>query len=252
MSSSEKQAISPHEIHVWVLRYTPGSLIEQKFGDSISQDERSRAARLISQPLQERFLANRAFLRDVLSRYLGVEAKQVEFCYGDRGKPELVSHLQAAKGQIRFNLSHSGEISLCAVALDRDVGVDIEKHRQLPNIIEIAERFFSSPEIAVLKAATDEQISEVFFRIWSGKEAFIKATGEGVLAGLASFAVVFGENGSAEIHRKTSGASPGFECDSSWSVLYIESFPGYSGAVATCRRDIDVAVSLEDWKFDEI
>lgn len=98
---------------------------------------------------------------------------------GPFGKPYL-----AEWKSLFFNLSHSGELAVCAVA-DREVGIDIQQKRGLSQ--RIADRFFTEQEKAALKQALPGKKEDLFYRIWSAKEAYIKLTGQGLGQGLATF-----------------------------------------------------------------
>lgn len=98
---------------------------------------------------------------------------------GPFGKPYL-----AAWESFFFNLSHSGELAVCAVA-DQEVGIDVQQKRSLSQ--RIADRFFTAQEKVVLAQASPKEKEALFYRIWSAKEAYIKLTGQGLGQGLATF-----------------------------------------------------------------
>jgi 4'-phosphopantetheinyl transferase len=104
-------------------------------------------------------------MRDILARFT---AAPLEFALQQHGKPHL-----PLSPELRFNLSHSHELALVAVALDREVGVDIERLRPLPRFAAVADRFFPPSE----PAPTDETD---FFRRWTRVEALLKARGVGL------------------------------------------------------------------------
>jgi 4'-phosphopantetheinyl transferase len=84
--------------------------------------ERDRAARLLSDRARRRWVAARWALRGVLARYLAQEPAEVELRFGERGKPMLAD----PEAPLRFNLSHSGELALIAVARECEVGIDVQ------------------------------------------------------------------------------------------------------------------------------
>lgn len=111
----------------------------------------------------------------VLELLDGEKPVQVEYCYGEHGKPDF------AGGMFHFNLSHSGQYVCCALA-EEEVGIDIQRMRPLKNM-RIAERFFSQEENDLLRACGSErERQELFFRIWVRKEAYAKLTGAGIAA----------------------------------------------------------------------
>jgi 4'-phosphopantetheinyl transferase len=144
----------------------------------LSGDEIARAERFYFPEHQERFIVGRAFLRKILSRYLNVEAKAIEFEYEERGKPLLGFKFKYSG--ICFNLSHSQQLALCGVTHHIPIGVDIESIRHTSDIENLAKRFFSVREYEVIKSVPPEQQQQVFFRYWTCKEAYLKAIGKGL------------------------------------------------------------------------
>jgi 4'-phosphopantetheinyl transferase len=164
---------------------------------TLAADERDRSARFRFERDRRRFVVARGSLRDVLGRYVGTPADQIRFVYNAFGKPELSSEIGGSR--VRFNVSHSADIALIAVASDADVGVDIECVREDAGFAEIAQHFFS-PDEAALRG-------QAFFRCWTKREAYVKACGEGL------------------------GDGP-VRVDGRWSFFTVEPAPGYVGAVA--------------------
>jgi 4'-phosphopantetheinyl transferase len=81
---------------------------------------------------------------------------------------------------LHFNMSHSHELALCAVSTRREVGIDLEYLRPMPEAVQLAKRFFSRAEHALIQAVPVEEQVPVFFRLWTAKEAYLKATGKGL------------------------------------------------------------------------
>jgi 4'-phosphopantetheinyl transferase len=117
-------------------------------------------------------------LRAILGSYLAVPAGHVQFSYGPQGKPSLAGAFR--QESLRFNLAHAGGLSLYAVTLSRELGVDIERIHAIPDATRIAEHFFSPQERDALAALPEEQRQEAFFRCWTRKEAYLKAVGDGL------------------------------------------------------------------------
>lgn len=101
--------------------------------------------------------------------------------WGEGGKPCLVN-----RGDIQFNLSHSGDYACCAIG-DLPIGVDIQK--KMPVKGKLAERFFTAADNGKLQECSEEEREELFFRMWSIKESYVKLTGKGIGKGLASFEI---------------------------------------------------------------
>jgi 4'-phosphopantetheinyl transferase len=129
---------------------------------------------------------------------------------------------------LRFNLSHSQGLALFALVLDRNVGVDVEALRTLPNAEQIAERFFSPAERAAFRALPPDQRQLAFFRCWTQKEAFIKALGEGLSLALDRFDVSVSPHEAARLLRVDGDA----ERASRWVMQSLDPGPGFLGALA--------------------
>ena len=144
----------------------------------LSEAERERAAALRGAPARRRFVVGRATLRFILGELTGTAPGQLHFSYGRDGKPTLgVPDGIAAP---YFNMSHSRDLAIFAVAGHRQVGVDVEWTEGSAPIESVARRYFTHAERTVLDAAPDEQRRRLFFRIWVRKEAYLKGRGEGI------------------------------------------------------------------------
>jgi len=141
---------------------------------TLDADERKRAKDFCSQQARARFIACRGILRIILGRYLGIESNIFHFHYGLRGKPSLT------ESRIRFNLAHSGGWAIYGLTLDRNIGVDLERVVPFVEIEQFADRFLSDREKAAIHASSGIEQYEIFFKIWTAKEAYVKACGEGL------------------------------------------------------------------------
>ncbi|MEH1767420.1 4'-phosphopantetheinyl transferase HetI [Nostoc sp.] len=168
----------PDEIHVWRIDLNQPESQLQNLAATLSSDEMARAERFYFQEHRQRFIAGRGILRTILGRYLGIKPSQVEFNYQQRGKPVLADTF--ADSGLEFNLSHSQGLGLCAVNCTRPIGVDLEYIRLMSDIEALAKRFFLPREYEKLRSLSPNQQQEVFFRYWTCKEAYLKATGDGL------------------------------------------------------------------------
>ena len=169
-------------VHVWRAKLDLPALKVARLASILSPDEIARANRFRFARHRRRFIVARGILRQLLGNYLDIEPKDLQFDYGDRGKPllklEQIDHLQ-------FNLSHSHEYALYGFSYHHLIGVDLEYLRQMPDLLKIARRFFSPQEYKLLVEASDEARLELFFRLWTAKEAYLKAIGTGIADSLA-------------------------------------------------------------------
>lgn len=171
--------------------------------------ERERAARFRFPEHRRRFIVRRARLRQLLGASAGRDPAELVFVEGDYGKPMLAGWDQC------FSASHSGDAMMVAVC-KLPVGCDIEQIKVDLDWRRLAERFFASGERAALSAMDDAAGRDAFFRVWSRKEAFVKAVGQGLSYPLESFEVSSGEQavllGGGEGWVMAGIDRPGFGC----------------------------------------
>ena len=211
------------EVQVWRanLDQTPAQV--QSFFDDLAAEEQARAERFHFARDREHFIVGRGVLRAILGRTLNRAPGCLRFCYGAHGKPAL-----ADEDAIRFNLSHSDGIALYAIARGREVGIDVERIRRDLAVAEIAERFFSPREGAMLRTLPGELQRQAFFRGWTRKEAYIKARGDGLALPLDAFDVsLVPEEPDAVLRIQRDPAEA-----SRWSFQELAPAPGYAAAIA--------------------
>lgn len=185
-------------VHVWRTGLDQCTARLRRLERNLSADEWARAARFRFTRDRERFVAARGLLREILSLYLDVEAVQLSFGYGTNGKPSL-----AAYGALRFNVSHSLDTVLIAVAYKREIGVDIEHVHDYVAVEEIASTVFSTPERHALSRIDSEARRMAFLQFWTRKEAYIKADGRGVSLPLEHIDVSAPTNSVAALDKAT-------------------------------------------------
>jgi 4'-phosphopantetheinyl transferase len=187
------QALPPGEVHVWAYDLEVEAKVEAAAFELLSSEEKGRAERFRFPRDRRRFTVARATLRRLLGEYHEVEPAKLIFRYGPNGKP----YLPDMSRDIRFNVSHSEELAVYALALGREVGVDVEFAREMDDAASLVERFFSQREQAYFKSLPASEQHDAFFRCWVRKEAFIKAVGEGLFRSLHDFSVSFDKAGPA-------------------------------------------------------
>ena len=202
------------EIHLWT--WTLSALP----GDSalLSPDERVRAERYRLDRDRDRFVAGRAGLRRILASEIGADPAALLFAYSKGGKPSLI-------GGPHFSLSHSQDLAALAVSPDRPLGLDIERVRQIDE--DIAGRFFAADEAARLRAVPEHDRTAAFFACWTRKEAYLKATGDGLLAPLDGFSV------SLDLPPRLLRVEGDPAAAARWRFLHLDPAPGFVGAIAT-------------------
>lgn len=202
----------------------------------LSEDEVTRAKRFLLAQHRDRFVVGRATLRRLLARYLLVAPEAIVFRYGELGKPFVETHLPNGHGCF-FNFTNSSDLALLAVNQVGELGVDVEEIRDMTNMDSLASRFFADAEVELLARIDDDRLRQLaFFRVWTRKEAFLKAIGKGLTFGLERVQVSL-EN----IARPTIvaiGDDPLAATD--WSLAHLEPLSGYVGAVAWNHGDFEL------------
>jgi 4'-phosphopantetheinyl transferase len=181
-------ALADNEIHVWFVRpeRATADSLTRAYQALMSTDERERHRRFYFDRDRHTFLVARALVRTTLSRYADVRPEVWTFAAGPHGRPEIAS--PRGLPPLRFNLSHTQGLVAIAVALGMDLGIDVEGKRR-ETTADVARRFFAPPEVRYFESVGPERQPDVFLDFWTLKEAYIKATGEGLSAGLSSFAM---------------------------------------------------------------
>lgn len=179
--ATDPATLADDDAHVWAVPLdSSGTPVESV----LSADERQRADRFRRPELRRRFVTARGGLRTILGRYLGTPPADVRLELDPRGKPRLAGN---HRSWLCFNLAHSGELALVAVARGCDVGVDVERLRSVRRLDEIAGRFFHPGERDAIQAADPAVRAAAFLRSWTGKEAVLKAIGLGLGHPLQTF-----------------------------------------------------------------
>jgi 4'-phosphopantetheinyl transferase len=181
--------IHPHEIHIWSRELTISHEQATQMSSCLSSDEIKRANQFRFPHHRQRFIAARYTLRHLLSLYLRLTPQEIVFSYTATKKPYLASR------SLSFNLSHTGDKALFAIAQGGDIGIDMEKQECFLNE-DLAQRFFSKVEYQALMHLSPEQRTTGFYHLWTRKEALLKAIGVGPLSNFsvaanASFEKIF-------------------------------------------------------------
>jgi 4'-phosphopantetheinyl transferase len=163
------------EVHLWRGDLAVEGHRLAQLASCLDQDERARAVRFHFERDRRRFMAGRGLLRQILASYLDLTPNGVRFGYTANGKPYLLAH-----PELRFNVSHSAETLVVAVARDRQLGVDVEVLPLDAADDGVANLVFCASERTALEALDATEYSRVFARLWTRKEAYIKADGRGM------------------------------------------------------------------------
>ena len=219
---ARRAAFPTGDVDVWY-RLT-GALGEREVDEAVgklSADERARYMKFVMARDRRDYAAAHALLHESLSRYADVS--QIDWRISDRAKPTLAA--KDASPPLSFNISHTHGLVACAISDGRDVGVDVEA---LDRVVDegIAERFFSASEVADLRRCGSHERAGRFFELWTLKEAYIKAIGEGLSHGLDTFAFDLSGDGSLAF------SAPAGVDGSAWRFALYAPTAGYRLAIA--------------------
>jgi 4'-phosphopantetheinyl transferase len=184
--SKKKLTLADNEIHLWMTN--PKELIDNKallttYSTLLTNTELVKQQRYKFAKDRHDALITRAFIRDLLTYYADVAPQDWQFEKGEKDKPEVIN----CPLPLRFNISHTSKLIICAVTLEDDIGCDVENISRSSDVLTIAERYFSPQETNALFALPEAQQRNRFFDYWTLKESYIKAWGLGLSIPLTDF-----------------------------------------------------------------
>jgi 4'-phosphopantetheinyl transferase len=213
-------------VHVWTASLKTATGAVSDLCRELAPDERVRADRFGTPELRRRFIVARVLLRRLLAAYASVDASALDIGHGAHGKPDL-----AGASGLCFNVSHAADAVIYAVAWGREVGIDIEATARDVDIAGVARQAFSSHECDALNALAPDARRAAFFRLWTRKEAYVKARGQGLSYPTRSFSVS---------HRADDDALIGDERDEEaphrWRVIGLDAPAGFAAALGAAGR----------------
>jgi len=191
-TSIDKLTLASNEIHLWSV--DPQSIQQPEllrtYSQLLSASESIKQQRFRFKKDRHNALITRAFVRDLLSRYADVSPSDWQFIKGIKDKPEIVD----PPLPLRFNISHTDNLIICAVMLNDDIGCDVENTQRTSDVLSIAKYSFSEFEINDLVMQTTAQQTSRFFDYWTLKESYIKAWGLGLSIPLKDFSFKLPDN----------------------------------------------------------
>ncbi|MEO1198393.1 MAG: 4'-phosphopantetheinyl transferase superfamily protein [Pseudomonadota bacterium] len=143
----------------------------------LDADEMARFQAFRVDSARRQFLLSRACLRLMIAKRLDIDPSRLRFCHSPYGKPYAV--VEGEPAPVSFNISHSGEYGLFVVTESRCVGIDLEERRSLDDHDAIAAQVFGDHEKRALFHLSGAKRLDLFYRLWTCKEALIKARGSG-------------------------------------------------------------------------
>ena len=184
-----KPELNSAAVHVFLVRLA--SFAADELTANLSAAEKARAAKLKIESRRAQFVITRAVLKQLLANCLDISPRELDFSEGPRGKPTIGRRYQ--QKTIEFNVSHSAAYALIALGLENRLGVDIESIGRRADYQSLSNRFFSARESAAFNKLQEREKRAAFYRVWTRKEAFLKATGQGLACGLPGFSVPLAE-----------------------------------------------------------
>ncbi|WP_057831034.1 4'-phosphopantetheinyl transferase family protein [Colwellia sp. TT2012] len=184
--SKKKLTLANNEIHLWMTK--PEELLGNDellttYATLLTSKETAKQQRYKFVKDRHDALITRAFIRDLLSYYADIAPQDWQFEKGEKDKPEIVN----CPLPLRFNISHTKNLIICAITLEDDIGCDVENTGRSNDVLAIAERYFSPKESQELFALPLAQQRNRFFDYWTLKESYIKAWGLGLAIPLKDF-----------------------------------------------------------------
>lgn len=213
-------------VDVWLISLPPDREWLDAYIAVLDPEERTRADRFRSNEHRVRFVLAHGALRIALSLYLSCDPAEMQFVTDQYGKPALI--LGPDQPEIRFNLSHSGDVVIIGVTKAREIGVDVERIVSKESHAAIAERYFSPQERVALAQLSEPERRIGFFNCWTRKEAYIKARGEGLSIPLDGFDVSLSPGEEAELLESRIDPSD----TARWRLREVPVMAGYVAAIA--------------------
>jgi len=205
------------QVHVWEIETGAKEAEDERLATLLSPEEQQRAKQFRFDKDRRLYAAAHAATRSLLAFYLRVRRDEIHLTSGAYGKPLLA---QPGKGRLQFNLSHSHELALLAIARQRAVGIDVEWVKDFA-FQDVARRFFTAKEVADLFALPPALQRDAFYQCWTSKEAFLKAKGTGLSGKLDEVRMLSSAEGTVEITADVPG----------WSLLELTPPEGYQAAL---------------------
>jgi 4'-phosphopantetheinyl transferase len=215
--------LSENTVYIWSFPTKASPHVVATFERVLIPEERDRAFRFRFHHLYASFVIAHGALRHLLGRYLNCDPAKVPLVYSLKGKPAV-----EPPSSLQFNMTHSGDLAVIALTLRREIGVDVEQIRPLPDMQQIADSFFCPEEASEVMSFPQTERERAFFLCWTRKEAYIKATGDGLSAPLDSFRVTIHPDSPARFlhvqHDETEAQA--------WTLHDLQVAVGYAAALA--------------------
>jgi 4'-phosphopantetheinyl transferase len=225
----EQLTISDYEVHIWIARLDDFEADLLPFVGILEKQERRQGTRFHFERDRKRFLTKRLILKKLLSLYLDTPPQFIRFGHNQHGKPHLLQPTRDTS--LQFSNSHSQGLAVYVFGRFRRLGVDLESLQLLPEVDTLLSRWFPHLDASILQNLATQEKHLAFYRLWTLKEAYLKALGKG-LGGPEDFVDSFPDD------LKTSWYHPSMEFYRmhSWSFQVLTPAPNF---IATLAVDED-------------
>ena len=221
MTLRTREHLAGH-IVVWMARISQAQDFLAYLDPCLDARDRERAARFHFLEDRARFVLGRGLLRKCVGHYLQQPPETIELSYTDRDRPVL-----AHDETLQFSISHAHDLVAVALTADARIGIDLEYVKSTPDLPELAERILSAKDLQAFQALCGNEALAAFFRVWTRKEAYLKARGEGIAEALQQTSVSMGPE---EISSLTDDRDNSASTD--WRLVSLPVPEGYMGNIA--------------------
>lgn len=169
--------INENEVHVWYYFLDLSDQGVDFFYNLLSEEEKKEINKIKVPVVRNRRVISKAIVKNIISMYLGLNIHKIKFSYNQFGKPVLSEDINFPG--LNFNISHSGSLGMIALVKNNQIGIDLEQIIELADLDDIISLCFSKHEQHLFNSLSGLEKTKLFYKIWTGKEAFIKAIGKG-------------------------------------------------------------------------
>lgn len=244
------------DVHIWRV-FLPAFESQKVWLEKLlSPEQVERGKRIIRFPEKLNYTIRSAIIRLLIGKYLDISPLTVEFVASRLGKPAICA--TGIELGLEFNVSHSEDWLFLAFCRDNPIGVDVECVKHDFPVMEISQRFFTSSEASLVANVNEKCRTEMFFRIWVRKEAYLKALGKGLHQDLKSFETPIAPQVDCVEGNDNSGCTCVGTLDGRWYFYDISTISGYCACLVTDFKpsafnlfDLNSPESLKSFQLSE-
>jgi 4'-phosphopantetheinyl transferase len=183
-----KNTLIDQEIHIYLIDSRKINIPEKAIIQCLTEEEIFRADKFKCSIDKRLFLLSRYYLKNFIGEYLNLSPEKIKISQSKSGKPYLNDKINS---NLKFNYSHSGDYIIYAFTTDNEIGVDIEEIKDISEIDELSRTHFSDEELSIyFELENPDEKKQLFYKIWTRKEALLKAEGSGITIDLKSLTVL--------------------------------------------------------------